>query len=345
MLEMQGYFEELRQALEPEPQRKREAQRADDPVREHLASHKSFASRHVTTFLYGSYKRNTAVGDIKDVDIVVVTNYRKGDDPLDVLDDLKASLEHLYEAPDLADQRRSIRIDRPLPDVPGSALTLDIVPAIYGGEPDEALWIPDRDRLEWVSSHPQGHLQYTSDLNKGSHQGRAFVRLAKVMKWWWKYQFGLKRPGTAAHERKPKGFWLEVMTGQYADLSKASYPELIVSLLENSLADFRAFRTTGRLPELDDPGLRGEKIGTSMTADDFTLFLDTIEESLAWAQAALHAPTEDRAREYWERFFGDKQAVAKAGGAGAALLGPAAVAGALRFPDQPVAPRGPRGFA
>ncbi len=139
MLEMQGYFEELRQALEPEPQRKREAQRADDPVREYLASHKSFASRHVTTFLYGSYKRNTAVGDIKDVDIVVVTNYRKGDDPLDVLDDLKASLEHLYEAPDLADQRRSIRIDRPLPDVPGSALTLDIVPAIYGGEPDEAL--------------------------------------------------------------------------------------------------------------------------------------------------------------------------------------------------------------
>ena len=71
MMKMLGYFDELRAAIEPEKKRKEQAQKADDPVREHLETHKSFAHRHVSTFLYGSYKRNTAEGNIKDVDIVV----------------------------------------------------------------------------------------------------------------------------------------------------------------------------------------------------------------------------------------------------------------------------------
>lgn len=345
MMEMHAYFEELRQAIEPDPKRKREAQKADDPVREHLETHWSFASRHRATFLYGSYKRSTAVGDIKDVDIVVVTNHRKADDPVAVLDGLKESLGYLYEGPDLADQRRSIRVDRPLPDAPGSKLTLDIVPAIYSGGPNEFLWIPDRDQATWVSSHPKGHLRHASDLNARSYQERAFVRLAKMMKWWWKYQFELKRPDAAAHERKPKGFWVEVMTGQYADLSKVSYPELIVSLLDNGLHAFRRFRADGQIPALGDPGLRGKRIGTSMTGQEFALFLDTMEESLEWAREALYASREERAREYWQRFFGDEKALTNARGAGGALLSPAATVGGLSFPDRPVAPRKPGGFA
>ena len=83
-------------------------------MREHLEAHQSFAEHHITTFLYGSYKRRTAICDIKDVDLVVVTNYTTDDKPLDVLSDLKNSLADLYDEPDLTDQRRSIRINRPL---------------------------------------------------------------------------------------------------------------------------------------------------------------------------------------------------------------------------------------
>jgi hypothetical protein len=345
MMEMHGYFEELRQAIEPDPRRKREAQKADDPVREHLATHWSYASRHLATFLYGSYRRSTAVGDIKDVDIVVVTNHTKSDRPVAVLDGLKTSLGYLYPAPDLADQRRSIRIDRPLPDVPGASLTLDIVPAIYSGGVDDFLWIPDRDKATWVASHPKGHLQYTSYLNSQSYQERAFVRLTKMLKWWWKYQFERRWPGVPAHERKPKGFWIEVMTGQYADLTKASYPELIISVLERSLRAFQGFRSDGRVPPLPDPGLPTEKIATSMSAQDFAVFLGVMEESLAWARAAWTASSEERAREYWDQFFGDERDLAKANGASGGLLSPAATVGGLRFPDKPVVPRKPGGFA
>ncbi len=345
MMEMDWYFEDLRKAIEPDLKRKREAQKADDPVREHLETHWSFSSHHLATFLYGSYRRSTAIGDIKDVDVIVVTKYTIYDDPVGVLETLKSSLGYLYERADLADQRRSIRIDRPLPDVPGSKLTLDIVPAIYSAGTDDPIWIPDRDKARWVRSHPKRHLQYARDLNARSYQERAFVRLAKMMKCWWKYQFELGRPGAAAHTRKPKGFWVEVMTGEYADLSKQSYPQLIVALLENALDGFGRFRTDGQVPTLRDPGLRGERIKTSMTDQEFAFFRETMEESLQWAREALHASSEEKALDYWRRFFGDEKALAKARDAGSGLLNPAATVGGLSFPDRPVTSRNPAGFA
>src|SRR5262245_4333240 len=241
MTDLSKYFDKLREAVEPATERKKEAQKADDPVRDHLQTHRSFASRHVSTFLYGSYKRNTAEGDIKDVDIVVVTSYTTSQSPIVVLNTLKDSLAKLYDGTDLADQRRSIRVDRPLPNVPASKLTLDVIPAIYQGRPDGPLWVPDRDKRIWIPSHPKGHIEYSSALNARSYQERSFVPLVKMMKWWWKYQFGIRRPGVEAHNRKPKGFWVEVMTGEYTDLSKESYPEMIVSLLENVFRAFRSF--------------------------------------------------------------------------------------------------------
>lgn len=345
MQKMSKYFDALRSAVEPDEKYKKEAQKADDPVREHLETHKSFARHHVSTFLYGSYRRHTAEGNIKDVDIVVVTNFTTRDKPVAVLDNLKDSLAELYDEPDLADQCRSIRVDRPLPDVPDSELTLDVIPAIYQNKPGGPLWVPDRDKEIWVPSHPQGHIDRASELNARSHQERAFVRLAKMMKWWWKYQHGLKQAGEEAHKRKPKGFWIEVMTGQYTDLSKESYPELIVYLLGNAFNRFKSFRSDGRIPTLDDPGLSGQKIKTSITEDEFALFLDTVEESLGWAALALNASTEEKAAEYWQKLFGEKFPSAENLKKNESLLSSAAMPGGLSFPNKPVQPRKPGGFA
>ena len=353
MQEMSSYFEKLRKAIEPTPDRKKEAQEADDPVREHLETHECFADRHITTFLYGSYKRSTAVGDIKDVDIVVVTNYTTDDDPVEVLDEIKDALAELYDEPDLADQRRSIRIDRPLPNVPDSELTLDIIPAIYQHEddPDGPLWVPDRDKKEWIPSHPKGHIQRASDLNADSHRERAFVQLTKMMKWWWKYQFEKRKPEVVGHERKPKGFWIEVMAGEYANLTKESYPEMIVALMENAFKAFKNFRTTGIMPTLPDPGLRDYSdpdyryIKTSMDKDEFGFFLDVLEESLGWAREALNADSEYEASKLWRMFFGMVFPLALDDHATSSLLTPAAAPAVATFPDRPVLPRKPGGFA
>lgn len=352
MQKMSKYFEELRQEIEPDPDRKKDAQKADDPVREHLETHECFTDRHVTTFLYGSYKRSTAVGDIKDVDIVVVTNYTIDDNPVEVLDELKDALAELYDEPDLSDQRRSIRIDRPLPDVPDCELTLDVIPAIYQDEddPDGPLWVPDRDKKKWIPSHPKAHIEYASDLNALSCQKRAFVRLTKMMKWWWKYQFEKRKPDVKGHERKPKGFWIEVMTGEYADLTKESYPEMIVALLEKAFGVFKSFWTDNIIPDLPDPGLKDysdadyRTVKTSMDEDEFAFFFDVLEESLGWAREARDADSEYEASKSWQKFFGKAFPQAPDDRATSSLLTPAAPSVAT-FPDRPVMPRKPGGFA
>jgi len=344
MQTMWSSFEEFRKTIEPDERVQKIAQAADDPVREHLEGHRSFAKRHVTTFLYGSYKRHTAEGDIKDVDLVVVTNFTLEDDPIDVLEELWDSLADLYEEPDLAEQRRSIRVDRPLPEIAGCKLTLDVIPAIYQGKSDGPLWVPDREKKLWVPSHPRRHIEYTTALNARSYQGR-FVPLVKMMKHWWKYQFERGHAGAEAHKRKPKGFWIEVMTGQYTDLSKQSYPELVVSLLENAFSKLKKFRTDGKIPELDDPGLKHEMIKTSITGEEFRFFLRIMEESLTWAKEALHADNERRASEWWQRVFGPSFPLTEETSKSVTLLGAAVKPSGLSFPNRPIMPQKPQGFA
>lgn len=347
-MNLNWYFDELKSAIEPDTKYKKHAQEADDPVREHLRTDASFATYYANSFLYGSYARNTAIGNIKDVDLVIICNYSNYSSPLTLLNKLRESLEGLYGNASLGDQRRSIRVDEPLPDVPDSELTLDVIPAIYQNGSDIPLWVPDREKREWTPSHPRGHMAYTTRLNADSNQGR-FVPLAKMMKWWWKHQFEAKRPWVESFKRKPKGFWVETMTGQLVDLSGESYPELIVSVFANAFDTFKKFRTDNRIPNLKDPGLTGKYIKTSITEDEFAFFLDTLEESLAVAQDAANATTESRAVELWNVVFGGTEEVSKSlkgTSGGGSLLKPAAVTpgSSLRFPNQPVEPKKPGGF-
>jgi tRNA nucleotidyltransferase (CCA-adding enzyme) len=79
------------------------AQEAHKPIRECLEAQDDFKEFVEKTFLYGSYKRRTAVGDIKDVDIVVLTNFDLADEentPKSVLRRLKAALGRCYNDPE-----------------------------------------------------------------------------------------------------------------------------------------------------------------------------------------------------------------------------------------------------
>lgn len=345
-MRLNSYFDELRSAIEPDPEYKENAQKADDPVRDHLRDHESFSHRYRNSFLYGSYARNTSVGNIKDVDIVIVCDYSRYSSPLVLLNELRDSLCFLYDDIDLGDQRRSIRVDRPLPDLPGSELTLDVIPAIYQDGPDGPLWVPDREKREWTASHPRGHMSYTTRLNAASYNGRSYVPLAKMMKWWWKHQFESRNPWVESFRRKPKGFWIETMTGQFVDLAKESYPELIVSVFENAYAEFAKFRTTGRIPEINDPAIDEKKIKTSITEDEFEFFLDCLQESMETAREAEQTNSESRAVELWNKLFGQTPEITKSLKKKNALLKPAYASAApqLRFPNKPIEPNKPGGF-
>lgn len=301
MSKLEAKFDEFLSAIEPNSKAVNYAIKAHEPLRENLSEDEKFSGRFVDSFLYGSYKRHTAIGDIKDVDIVILTNYSEDDKPNDVLKDLKGALARYYNDPENPEyQRRSIRINDPLPG-DDTEMTLDIIPAILVTDKDSPLKVPDREVDAWVDTHPMGHIKHSSTLNKDSYSDGRFVPLVKIIKWWWKYQCSEKQP--KVKRPKPKGFWLECLVSENFDKLKDNYAEHFVALLQNV---YDKYKDAKDVPELNDPGLNGKKIVTSMDKSEFSKFMDILEESLELSKNALNLDDEAESSEEWQKVFGKK---------------------------------------
>lgn len=297
-------FNEFLGKIEPDDKAVKYAIKAHEPIREYLESDESFKENVIDTFLYGSYKRHTAVGEIKDVDIVVLTNFdvnNKENTPNNVLKKLKASLTKFYKDPENPEyQRRSIRINDPLPEE-DTEMTLDIIPAVPVDKNDGILWVPDREVKSWVQSHPNGHIENTTTLNSDEYSQGKFVPLVKIIKWWWKYQCSVQIPDT--ERPKPKGFWLECLTAENFDLNQKTWEEHFIALFQNISSKYS---NTESVPELVDPGLPEETIKTSMTVDEFKLFMQVLGESLENAQKAFAEPDENESIKLWQLILGEE---------------------------------------
>ncbi len=302
MATLNSYFDEFLSNINPDPKMVKRAVNAHEPIREHLATDEEFQDYYLDSFLYGSYRRHTAVGDIKDVDIVVLTKFdHNKDKPRAVLAKLKRALARYYENPDLANQRRSIRVDDPLPDDPNCKLTLDIIPAAIITDENGVLKVPDREDDCWIDSHPKGHLQVVNDLNAKEYSDERFVPLVKIMKSWWKYQCGILQP--EVERPHPKGFWVECMTMECFDRHQKTFAEHFVTVLANAVT---RYANPSQVPQLSDPAMVGQCIKTSMTLDEFKFFLKAMEDSLKLARQALAEDEITESAKIWGRVFGDK---------------------------------------
>jgi predicted nucleotidyltransferase len=336
-------FDKFLSNINPDEQAVEYAQKAHSFVRKNLANDDKFSPYIEGSFLYGSYKRRTAVGDIKDVDIVVLTNFdikHTDNTPDRVLRKLKAALTRCYDDAENPEyQRRSIRVNDPLPEHKDAALTLDIIPAVVITTDEAVLLVPDREQKKWIRSHPKGHLNHTIDLNAEDYSNGWFVPLVKAMKWWWKYQCDIRQP--KEKRPKPKGFWIECLTGETFDPEKASLAEHFITVLETVSATYSNPTT---VPELYDPGISKEKIKTSMTLKEFSLFMDAVNDSLEVSKKALKEEDATLSAKLWREVFGDQFPISVAQKS-TELLSPAVKPGMLSFPNHPVHPRKPGGFA
>lgn len=302
MATLNSYFDELLSNIEPDPKAKEYAQYAHNPIREHLEKDEEFQRYFENSFLYGSYRRYTAVGDLKDVDIVVLTSFTRGDEPKTVLRKLKKALNNYYQDSDgLAYQRRSIRVDYPLGDEAKTTLTLDVIPAIALNGEDNPLIVPDRELGYWIESHPKGHIKHSSVLNSEDVSKGKYVPLVKMMKWWWKYQCQIKQPDV--ERPKPKGFWIECLTGENFDPKAETWADHFITTLKN-VRD--KYQYSNQVPELRDPGLESQTVKTSMTFEDFKFFRETLNESLKTAEKAYAEQDLVTSSEFWREIFGDK---------------------------------------
>lgn len=304
MTTLDEVFDDFLEAIEPSSKAVKYAIKAHEPVRKYLESDETIKQYVTNTFLYGSYRRHTAVGDIKDVDIVVLTNFDVTDEkntPNNVLKKLKSSLSKFYKDPENPEyQRRSIRINDPLPD-DDTEMTLDIIPAVPLDKDDGILWVPDREVGKWIYSHPNGHIENTTLLNSDDYSQGKFVPLVKITKWWWRYQCSVLIP--QAERPKPKGFWIECLVAENFDPNQKTWAGHFIALLQNIVNKYSAIQS---VPELQDPGLPNETIKTNMTLDEIKFFIGVLEDSLAIAKKALDEVDENESISLWQQIFGDK---------------------------------------
>ena len=141
-------FTEFLTDIEPSATSKSNASTAHTRLRAALNADSNFGSRMRTTFLSGSYKRDTAIrprvkngnAHRPDVDIIVVTDHEIGDSPVEVVDAIHAALTRHYTPTNR--QARSVSVSSPLAD-------MDVVPLIDPYDTGE-YYIADRLQSQWL---------------------------------------------------------------------------------------------------------------------------------------------------------------------------------------------------
>lgn len=332
-------FTELLQDIEPSPTTKDRAASAHDNIRSHLRTQRDFKSRYVTSFLSGSYVRDTSIrprtnGDNQeraDVDIIVVTNYSTSDSPDDVLTEVCEALENDGEGYDVERiNKRSVRV------VTWQA-EMDIVPVIQitGG-----YMIADRESGTWKFTNPPAHTAWSSQKNSAANFDGRFKPLVKLFKWWRRINPSGKRP---------KGFVLEVLVALHAPKNEKQYGEAFAKLLANIYSSYSGLAALGMKPTIPDPAVPSNDILAKVSFTQWNDFLEKVRVYAGIARKAHDETDMEEATRQWRRVFGDRfkptANFAKAVAFSSVAAAPAA--SGYSFPTTNATPNNskPRGFA
>jgi predicted nucleotidyltransferase len=216
MLSLREHFLTLLTRIEPRADRAALAIDLPSKVRDFLEDTEKITTIYPHTRLSGSYIRDTAIKQIKDVDILVFVapEYKDEEDSAQiVINKLVNALNGLPEA--LGDsngkvdaelalkrQRRSVLVHVTIDE---EEFDMDIVPAILDEDTSNPLEVPDRELSKWISSDPLGYKKTLSKLNQ--EQNGKIIPLIKMFKHWRDIQMKYQRP---------KSYWLECMVYQHA---------------------------------------------------------------------------------------------------------------------------------
>lgn len=327
-------FTELLTDIEPSATTKLNASAAHSGVRDYLEDR--FSKRWLSSFLAGSYHRDTAVRpairdgeqERPDVDVIVVTNFTTGDAPDDVLAELCAALEYDDEGYEVERiNKRSVRVNT-------WNAVMDIVPVIKW---NVGYQIADRDTGGWRYTNPPLHSSWATEQNKLF--GGRFVRLVKMFKWW-------RRENPTG--KRPKGFVLEMLVSMHAPREQEHLGEAFTQMLERIYQTYGASAALGIKPFIGDPALPSNDILDKVTVPQWKDFIEKVRVHSRFAREAQDADDVERATYQWKRVFGPRfkstTPVAKADDA-TTYAAAAASGSAYSFPNADATPKTPRGFA
>ena len=203
MSSCESILREYLKQIEPTQTQKKSAQRSHNYLRNILCTGQ-FANRIETSYLSGSYARDTAIRPLDDVDIIFMVNpraWRIGilsfkPTPETILKSFAGAVRYRYPDSSVKIQRRSIRLQ--LYD-----LSIDVVPSIGADSNGQMIWVPDVKTGHWIKSSPKLHSDIATEVNKNRNGN--FKPLVKLLKCW-----NSNLPSTA----KLKSFAIETMAAR-----------------------------------------------------------------------------------------------------------------------------------
>lgn len=328
-------FETLLRDIEPSPTTKKNASGAHRTLRAYLAAHEDFKSVHLDTFLAGSYRRDTSIrprriGDREarpDIDIIAVTNHTRDDDPKAVLTLLRSCLAEEYTLDDKPHDRSV--------GVITEQVEMDVVPIIAPYGMEGTLYLPDKRLKEWIETNPPGHTAWATEVNKAA--GDRFKPLVKLFKWW--------RRESPTISKRPKGFVIECIVADCMDRGEKSYPELFIGTLESIVRRYAFDVALKQVPRIEDPGVPGNSVTARLSFDAFEGFYNKAMAHAELGRRAMDEEDAEESLEMWRKIFGPRFPAGPARTAAKSLLSAPATPSAFSFPDRPIIPRKPGGFA
>jgi hypothetical protein len=260
----------------------------------------------------GSVAKGTALKTVNDLDVAVYV--RKDDAPTDEVELVGWMAERLREA-----YGKLINPDQIQPGTHcvtitfiGSGLSVDVVPMLYEGDPEDRGYLIAKDTGERLLTSVRLHLRFIR-TRKHAHPNH-YAQVVRFVKWWARQQ-KLADPAF-----KCKSFMIELLVAHLADqdLDLSSYPQALEEvfgyIVKTGLAERIAFTdfypaaqlppSTGAAIEIFDPVNPVNNIAYQYSTAERDRIVEAGDEALGGITEARYATTKAQAVACWQVVLG-----------------------------------------
>ena len=137
---------------------------------------------------------------------------------------------------------------------------------------------------------------------------------------------------------------IECFTAECMDFKEEHYGLLFATTLKSIVVKYLIFIELGTVPSISDPGVPGNSVTDGISFAAFEGFYRKVETHAEKARSALAEEDKDKATLLWREIFGIRFPKIKTT-TEESLLTPEITPAAAAFPNRPVRPKKPGGFA
>ncbi len=285
-----------------------QARRLRERLETYLAEHPDFTLKRM--MLSGSLAKGTALRTLNDIDVACYVS--GADAPADVPKLLNYLAERLRKAfPNFKPEQVTPNTYSVTVSFRGTGLDVDVVPVLYGGDPDWYGNLVSQDDGSFLETCIPRHLEFIR--KRKAIQETDFAQVARLVKFW------AQRLKREQEGFRFKSFMIELILARLADqgLSFADYPEALqhfFTLVARSnmrerivFTDYYPLSTVGAFAEpvkIIDPVNAKNNVSSLYTAAQADAIVDAALDAGDAIDAALAAPTKQETVRYWQKVFG-----------------------------------------